>query len=142
VLKVIPGIFLVHEKNAHGLGVYFFLPIHNLTQSNVSKKFVRHFLTTLVPSLTLQISNIVQSSLESPTLEFSPYHLPYSRSRYLVTWQREVKLCKFSDGTRVVRKCFRNFFYTLRLVRLCMGMEKYTPNRAQEIHDFLSLNES
>jgi hypothetical protein len=36
----------------------------------------------------------------------------------LVTWQREVKLCKVSDGTRVVGKCHRSF-----LIR-CFGSGK------------------
>jgi hypothetical protein len=27
----------------------------------------------------------------------------------LVTWQREVKVCKVSDSTTVVSKCLRNF---------------------------------
>jgi hypothetical protein len=35
---------------------------------------------------------------------------------------------KVSDGTRIVGKCL---FDTLLWVRLCMGMEKYTPNRAR-----------
>jgi hypothetical protein len=68
------------------------------------KKSQRHFPTNLVPSLTLQISDIIQSSHESPTLEFFAYHLPYSRPRFLVMWQRELKLCKVSDGTRIIGK--------------------------------------
>jgi hypothetical protein len=65
-------IFLALEKT-RTLGVYFSIPIHNLTQSKVSKNAQDIFLllSTLVRSLTLQISDIVQSSLESPTLEFS-----------------------------------------------------------------------
>jgi hypothetical protein len=81
--------------------------LHSYTQPDPKqgvKIFLRHFPTTLVPSLTLQISDIVKSSLNSSTLEFFAYHLPYSRSRCLVTWQREVKLCKVSDSTRVVGK--------------------------------------
>jgi hypothetical protein len=39
--------------------------------------------------------------------------------------------CKVGDGTRFVGKCLRDFFYTLLWVRLCMGMEKCTPNRAR-----------
>jgi hypothetical protein len=74
------------------------------------KIFLRHFPTTLVPSLALQISQFVQSSFESPKPEIFSYHLPYSRSRRLVKRQRRVKLCKVSDGTRVVGKCLRNFF--------------------------------
>jgi hypothetical protein len=90
-------------------GVYFSIPTHNLSQSKVSKKFVRHLPTTLVPSLTLQIPDIVPSSLESHTLEFFGYPLPYSPSRCLVTWQTEAKLYKVSDGTRKVSKWLRNF---------------------------------
>jgi hypothetical protein len=93
-------IFLAHEKTRTVWGILF----HSHTQSDPKqgiKKFLRHFPTTLVPSLTLQISDIVHSSLQSPTLKFCAYDLPYSRSWCLVTWQREVKLCKVSDGTRV-----------------------------------------
>jgi hypothetical protein len=36
---------------------------------------------------------------------------------------------KVSDGMSAVGKCLRNFD-TLLWVRLCMGIEKYTPNRA------------
>jgi hypothetical protein len=100
---------------AHGLGVYFSIPLHNLAQSKVSKipktftyysrtitnlahektrtvwgiflhshtqsdpkqgikQFLRHFPTALVPSLILQIFDIIQSSLESYTREFFAYH--------------------------------------------------------------------
>jgi hypothetical protein len=45
------------------------------------------------------------------------YHLPYLRSCCLVTWQREVKLCKVSDGTKVVGKCLRNFLIP------CFGLD-------------------
>jgi hypothetical protein len=101
-------IFLAHEKTRTVWGIF----LHSHTQSDPKqgiKKFLRHFPTALIPSLTLRISDIIQSSLESHTLEFFAYHLPYSRSRCLVTWQREVKLCKVSDGTRVVGKCLRIF---------------------------------
>jgi hypothetical protein len=42
---------------------------------------------------------------------------------------------------------FKEYFDTLLWGRLCIGMEKYTPNRArfflaQEIYNFLALNES
>jgi hypothetical protein len=48
--------------------------LHSHTQPDTKegiKNFPRHFSTTLVPSLTLQISDIVYSSLERSTLEFS-----------------------------------------------------------------------
>jgi hypothetical protein len=38
---------------------------------------------------------------------------------------------KVRNGMSAVGKCLRIFFYTLLWVRLCMGMEKYTPNRAR-----------
>jgi hypothetical protein len=101
-------IFLVHEKTRTVWGIF----LHSHTQSDPKqgiKKFLRHFPTALAPSLTLRISDIIQSSLESHTLEIFAYHLPYSRSRCLVTWQREVKLCKVSDGTEVVGKILRSF---------------------------------
>jgi hypothetical protein len=40
-------------------------------------------------------------------------------------------ICKVSGGTRVVRICSTNFFYTLLCVKFCMEMEKCTPNRAR-----------
>jgi hypothetical protein len=134
VLKVVH--FLRTKKRAW-FGVYFSIPIHNLTQNHLIKKFLRHFLTALVPSLTLRISDIIQSSLESHTLEFFAYHLPCLRSRCLVKWQREVKLCKVSDGTRVVGKSLRNF-----LSRLRKGMEKYTPKPCARNTQLLALNAS
>ena len=54
-------IFLAHEKTRTVWGA-FLLP-HTQPAPSIP--------TTLVPSLTLQLSDIVQSSLESPTLEFS-----------------------------------------------------------------------
>jgi hypothetical protein len=102
-------IFLAHEKTCMVWGI--FLYSHTQSDPKVSKKFLRHFPTALVPSLTLRISDIIQSSFESHTLEFFAYHLPYSRSRCLVTWQREFKLCNVSDGTRVVGKGLRTFWY-------------------------------
>jgi hypothetical protein len=85
--------------------------LHSYTQPHPKqgmKKILRHFLNTLKPPLTLQISYIVLSSLESPTLGTFCYYFLYSRSRCLVTWQREVKLCKVIEDTRVVGKCLRN----------------------------------
>jgi hypothetical protein len=74
---------------------------------NIPKTFPYYLCT--ITNLTNN-SYFVQSSFESPTLEFFAYHLPYSISRCLVTWQRiEVKLYKVSDGTRVVRKCLKYF---------------------------------
>jgi hypothetical protein len=80
---------------------------------------------------------IIQSSLESHTLEFFAYHLPYLRSRCLVTWQREVKLCKVSEDTRVVGKSLRNFWY------LTLGqVVKYTPKPCARSTQLLALNKS
>jgi hypothetical protein len=55
----------------------------------------------------LQIFGMVQSSLEIkvPPLNFSPI---ICHIRDLDVWSRG-KLCKVSDGTRVVGKCLRNF---------------------------------
>jgi hypothetical protein len=101
VLKVV---YFLRKKQMHTIwGIFLHFHIQPDPKQGI-KKFCRHFSTTLVPSLTVQISDIVQSSLESPTLEFFAYHLPYSRSQCFATWQREVKLCKVSDGTRVVGK--------------------------------------
>jgi hypothetical protein len=72
-------IFLAHEKTRTVWGIF----LHSHTQSDPKqgiKKFLRHFPPALVPLLTLRISDIIQSSLESHTLEFFAYHLPYSRS--------------------------------------------------------------
>jgi hypothetical protein len=86
-------ICLAHEKTRTVWGI-FLHPHTEPAPKHGIKIFLRYFPATLVPSLTLQISDFVQSSLESPTLEFFAYHLPYSRFRWLVLWQREVKLCK------------------------------------------------
>jgi hypothetical protein len=129
-------IFLAHEKTRTFWGIF----LHSHTQSDPKqgiKKFLRHFPTALVPSLTLRISDIIHSSLESHTLEFFTYHLPYSRFQCLVTWQREVKLCKVCDGMRVL-----GIFDTLLWARLCKGMEKYTPKPCPRNTQLLALNES
>jgi hypothetical protein len=94
VLKV----YFLRTKTRSFWGMF----VHSHTQPDPKqgmKKILRHFATTFVPTLTLQISGIVHGSLESPTHECFAYHLIYSRSRCLVTWQEEVKLCKVSDGT-------------------------------------------
>jgi hypothetical protein len=120
VLKVVH--FLRRKKRAR-FGLYGFLHFHTQPDPKQGiQKFLRHFPTTLVPSLTLQIYGIVQSSIERPVLEFFVYYLSYSRSRYLVTWQREVKLCKVSDGTIIVGKVLE-ILVTLLLVRLFMRIE-------------------
>jgi hypothetical protein len=63
-------IFLAHEKMCTVWGI--FLHFHTqLDLKQAIKKFVRHFPSILVPSLTLQISDIIQSSLENPTHKFS-----------------------------------------------------------------------
>jgi hypothetical protein len=62
-------IFLAHEKTRTEWGIF----LHSHTQPDPKqgiKKILRHFPTTLVPSLTLQISDIIHSSLLSPTLEY------------------------------------------------------------------------
>jgi hypothetical protein len=77
-------IFLAHEKTCTVWGIF----LHFHTQHNPKqgiKKFLRHFPTTLVPSLTLQISDIVQSSFERPALEFS---LVICHIRDLDVWSR------------------------------------------------------
>jgi hypothetical protein len=84
-------IFLAREKTRTVCGVYFHYHTHHDPKQGI-KKLLRHFPFTLVQSLTLQIPEITQSSLESPTLEFFSYHLPYSRSRCLVKLQSKVKL--------------------------------------------------
>jgi hypothetical protein len=99
-------IFLAREKTCMVWGI-FLHPCTEPAPKDGFKIFLRHLTTTLVPSLILQISYIVQSSLESPTLEFFAYHLPYSRSRCLVTWQSPTLWG--SDGTRVVGKWHKNF---------------------------------
>jgi hypothetical protein len=43
---------------------------------------------------------------------------------------------KGSDGRRVVGKWHRNLLIPCFGGRMSMGMEKYTPNRAQETHNF------
>jgi hypothetical protein len=63
VLKVA---YILRTKKHAQFGVYFSISIQNLTQSKISKRCEDIFLQrTLVSSLTLQISDIVLSSLES-----------------------------------------------------------------------------
>jgi hypothetical protein len=84
-------IFLAHEKTRTIWGIILHAPT---APRQGIKIFLTHLTTTLVPSLTLQILDIVQSSLESATLQFFAYHWSYSRSRCLVTWQREINLVR------------------------------------------------
>jgi hypothetical protein len=63
-------IFLAHEKTHTVWGS--FLQFNTQSDPNLGiKTLLRHFPTTLVPSQTLKISDIVQSNLQSTTLEFS-----------------------------------------------------------------------
>jgi hypothetical protein len=66
----IPGDISCARKNTHGLGYIFLHPHTQPAPNQGSKIFLRHFPTTLVPSLTLQISDFVQSSLENLTFDF------------------------------------------------------------------------
>jgi hypothetical protein len=84
-------IFLAHEKTRSVWGI--FLNSHTQPDPKLGiNKFLRHFPTTLVPSLTLQISDIVQSSFESPTLEFS---LLISHIRDLNVWSHDKRKSNF-----------------------------------------------
>jgi hypothetical protein len=105
MLKVV---YFLRTKKLARFGVYFSILIHNLTQRKVSKipkTFSYHFRT--ITNLT-NIWHRTEQPWKSHTWTFD-YHLPFSRSRCSVTWQKEVKHCKVSDGTRVVGKCHRNF---------------------------------
>jgi hypothetical protein len=77
-------IFLAHEKT-HTLWDIFLHPHTQPAPKQGIKIFLRHLTTTRVPSLILKISDIVQSSIESHTLEFIAHHIQYWRSRSLVT---------------------------------------------------------
>jgi hypothetical protein len=76
VLKVVN--FLRKKKqNKTKTRMVWCIFLHSHAQPNSKqgiKKFLRHLPSSLVPSLTLQISHIIQSSLESLTLEFFTYH--------------------------------------------------------------------
>jgi hypothetical protein len=64
-------IFLAHIKTRMVRGIF----LHPHTQPapmQAIKIFIRHLATTFIPSLTLQISDIIFCSLESPTLKFLP----------------------------------------------------------------------
>jgi hypothetical protein len=77
-------IFLTHEKMCTVWGM--FLNSHTQPDPKQSiKKFLRHLTTALLSLLTLQISDIFQSSLKSPTLEFS---LIICHIRDLDVWSR------------------------------------------------------
>jgi hypothetical protein len=105
MLKVV---YFLRTKKRAPFEVYFFIPRHNLTQSKVSNipktfSYYSHTITNLT-----NIWHCPEQPWKSHTWIF-PYYLPYSRFRCLVTWYTEVKLCKVSDGTKVVGKCLRNF---------------------------------
>jgi hypothetical protein len=131
---------LAHEKTRTVWGIFFHFHTKPDSKQGI-KKFLRHFPTNLVPPLTLQISDIVQSSLEGPTLEIFAYHLPNSRFRCLVTWQREVKLCKVSDGTKIVGKLLTIFLY-LALGQVVYGNGEIYPKPCARNKQLLALNES
>jgi hypothetical protein len=109
VRKVAYWHFLHTEKKPHTVWRIFLHPNAQDAPKQVIKIILRQLTNVLVPSLTLQISDIFLISLESPALEFFAFHLPYLRSRCFVTWQREVKLCMVSDGTSFVVKCLSDF---------------------------------
>jgi hypothetical protein len=97
------SIFLAHEKTRTVWDI--FLHFHTQPDPKLGIKiFLRHFPTILVPSLTLKISDIVQSIFQSPRLEFSLI-ICHIRDLMFGHVAREVKLCKVSDGMRVVGKC-------------------------------------
>jgi hypothetical protein len=109
VLKVV---YFLWTKNRARYGVYFSIPIAQPSDPKQGiKKFLRQFPSTLVPSLTFQIH---PTSSRAVTWKFHTwiftYHLPYSRSLCLITWQREAKLvCNIIYGTKVVGKRLSNF---------------------------------
>jgi hypothetical protein len=96
------------RKNAHGLGY-----ISSFTYKTWPKARYQKILQTFsYHSHTItNLTNI----LHHPEQPWKPHtwifsdHLPHSRPWCLVTWQREVNLCKVSDGTRIVGKCLKNF---------------------------------
>jgi hypothetical protein len=94
-------------KNAHGLGYIYSFPYKTWPKARyqkIPKTFSYHSRT--ITNLT-NILHCPEQPWKSHTWIFSD-HLPYSRSRCLVMWQREVKLCNVSNGARVVGKCLRN----------------------------------
>jgi hypothetical protein len=133
-------IFLAHEKVRTVWGIFLYFHTQPDPQQGI-KKFLRHFSNTLVPSQTLQISHIVQSSLQSITLEFFAYPLPYSRSPCLVTWEREIKFCKVSNGTRVVGKCLTNFWH-FDFGQVAYRNREIYPKPCARNTQLLALNES
>jgi hypothetical protein len=99
----------------------------------IHKTFPYHFRT--ITNLT-NILHRPEQPWKSHTWIFSD-HLPYSRSRCLVTWQREVKLCKVSDGARVVGKCLRNFLIP-RFWSACVWKWRNVPQTARKKYTFFS----
>jgi hypothetical protein len=107
VLKVV--YFLRMKKRAR-FGVYLSIPKHSLIQSKVSKipetfSYYMYSLTIYWPYKYLTSS---RAALKVPHLNFS---LIIWHIRDLDVWSRgkEVKLCKVSDGTRVVGKYLGKF---------------------------------
>jgi hypothetical protein len=69
--RVLKVVYFLRTKKRARFGVCIFLHFHTQPDPKQGiKKFLRHLPSTLVPSLTLQISDIVQSNFESQTLEF------------------------------------------------------------------------
>jgi hypothetical protein len=96
------------RKNAHGMGYISPFPYTiwpKARYQKIRKTFWYYSLT--ITSLT-NIWLHPEQPWKSHAWIFT-YHLSYSRSRCLVTWQREIKLSKVSDGTKVVGKCLMNF---------------------------------
>jgi hypothetical protein len=91
-------------------GVYLSItsPLKQLDPKQGIKKFLTFsYYSHTITNLT-NIWHRPEQPWKSHTWIFA-YHLPYSRSWCFVTLQREVKLCKVSDGTKVVGKCLKNF---------------------------------
>jgi hypothetical protein len=142
-------IFSAWKKRAR-FGVYLFIPIQKPDPKQGIKKIPKTFSSTFVPSLTLQISYIVQSSLESPTLEFS---LIICLTRDLDVWSRGKGKSSFVmqvivQEYPVVGKCLRNFLipcFWSACVSKCRNVpktvrKKYTTFSTERIVALRSVN--
>jgi hypothetical protein len=106
VLKVV-SCFLCAEKRVR-FGVYFTIPIHNLTKARyqqILKTFFYYSRTiTQLTDIWYRPEQLWESRTSIFCLSFAIFEIPMFGHM-----TKEVKLWKVSDGTKVVRKCHKTF---------------------------------
>jgi hypothetical protein len=93
---------------AHGLGYVSSFPYTIWPKARYTCiKF--SYYSRIITNLTNIIWHRPEQPYKSHTWIFA-YHLPYSRSRCFIMWQREINFVRLaSNSTRVVGKCLTNF---------------------------------